>query len=54
MIRKETSFRITKFKGKAISIAVCAMFGSMVSGAAISAAQDVADGATVAITTRGC
>ena len=49
MIRKETSFRITKFKGKAISIAVCAMFGTMVSGAAI-AVQNVADGVVVVIT----
>ena len=28
MIRKETSFRITKFKGKAVSIAVCGLFGA--------------------------
>ena len=44
MTQKETGFKIVKFKGKAISVAICALFGGSVSSVAFAADTTVASG----------
>ena len=49
MIRKETGFKIIKYKGKAVSVAMCAMF--CLGGTGLANAANTAVAAdTVAIT----
>ena len=50
MTQKETGFKIVKFKGKAISVAICALFGGSVSSVAYAANTTIAEGETTAIT----
>ena len=50
MTQKETGFKIVKFKGKAISVAICALFGGSVSNVAHAADQTVTATPDVAIT----
>jgi len=49
MIRKETGFKIIKYKGKAVSVAMCGLFCLGGTGLANATAQDVAADATVVI-----